>query len=122
MAKIDLDKFIKDFILYNERCDNPQNNALAKIVRQVLNAQDLEVKDNDLIDIQKESELTEFEKAYSLFRYGSEATARFKDEQIKQVKEEAATILDIARKEILKDMPKWKVAEEDIIDRCYCLG
>ncbi len=57
--------------------------------------------------IVRDLELTEFEKAYSMMRYGSEATAIFKKEQLEQVKKEAATILEYARKEIAEELPKW---------------
>lgn len=51
-------------------------------------------------------ELTEFED--KLLSFALMFSANIEEEKIEYVKESAKILLDLARKEILKDLPKWK--------------
>lgn len=66
----------------------------------------------DLFFADKEEELTEFEKAvkqvmWTAYNYDDCSNGKDVDD-ISNVKATSKTLLDLARKEILKDSPKWK--------------
>lgn len=66
----------------------------------------------DLFFADEEEELTEFEK---MFRYVLECYSGYEfasESAIETLKLNAKSLLDLARKEILKDLPKWKKATE----------
>ena len=64
----------------------------------------------DLFFANEEEELTEFEKRiYSLINFSDPDNFP----SIEEVKEEAEILLDLARKDVLKDLPKWKKAKKD---------
>lgn len=71
-----------------------------------------EIIDNDLFFADEEEKLTEFEKALDIFAYNSKLEASNPNYYDWLLKSTALNLLDLARKEILKDLPKLKKATE----------
>ena len=62
----------------------------------------------DLFFADEEEELTEFEKTLDIFAYNSKLEASNPNYYDWLLKSTALNLLDLARKELLKDLPKWK--------------
>lgn len=67
----------------------------------------------DLFFAEEEEELTEFEKAMINIVFKYKYWSNSKDEVKQYIKKDSKPLLDLAIKEILKDLPKWKKAEKD---------
>jgi hypothetical protein len=72
----------------------------------------------DLFFADEEEELTEFEKRiYNLINFSDTDNCP----SVEEVKEEAEILLDLARKEFLKDLPKWKKDSNNLSSLIYTL-
>jgi hypothetical protein len=72
----------------------------------------------DLFFADEKDELTEFEtRIYNIINFSDPDNRP----SIKEVKEEAEILLDLARKEFLKDLPKWKKDSNNLSSLIYTL-